>query len=349
MSPKSALSRITIVTDAWRPQRNGVVRVLESLIHQLQQSGIEVSVISPEMFLTVPMPGYPEIKLSVLAGAKCRRALAASKPEAVHIATEGPLGRIARKWCQKNSYPFTTAYHSKFPEYIQARLPFLSLGFLYKQMLRFHRPAKVVLAPSRTVAAELQARGFKNVVSWAHGVDTQAFQPRGKNSLPVLHGIPRPCHMYVGRVTVDKNIPAFLDLDLPGSKVVVGDGPDREKLMRRYPDVKFIIVNGDDELSRAYSCADVFVFPSRTDTFGLVMLEALACGVPVVAFPVTGPRDVLVAMQPDSPVGVLSDDLSQAVEVALTLPPERCRQYAEGFSWAKVAQQFLAELAYIGR
>lgn len=332
--------RIAIVTDAWYPQRNGVVRVLGSLHDRLVARGHEVLVISPDQFVTVPLPTYSEIRLALFAGRRVARLLEDFAPEAVHIPTEGPLGQVARSWCLKRGAPFTTAYHTKFPEYVHARTR-MPLPMLRAWIRRFHAPSRAVLAPSPSVFRELRAEGYHNVVEWSHGVDVETFRPGPKDAFPHL---PRPLFLYVGRVTVDKNLPAFLSLDLPGSKVVVGDGPSRGDYMKRFPDTLFHIANGDAELAACYSAADAFVFPSRTDTFGLVMLEALACGVPVAAFPVTGPTDVLG----QSGAGVLDDDLHTAALAALDIPPERCRAHACGFSWETVTDQFLGFLAPIG-
>lgn len=345
----SDLSHIAIVTDAWMPQRNGVVRVLGSLCDELEREGSTVSVIHPGLFKTVPCPTYPEIRLAVGARWAVGRRLAALSPDAIHIATEGPLGAAARRWCLRHSIPFTTAYHSKFPEYIEARTR-LPVAWTYALLRRFHNRADAVLAPSHNVYRELKERGFDTVRQWAHGVNTTVFRPDAKDyfdaTLQSL-GRQRPIFLYVGRVTVEKNLPAFLDLDLPGSKIVVGDGPQRAALIKRYPDVLFHIANGDDELRQCFNAADVFVFPSLTDTFGLVMLEALACGVPVAAFPVTGPLDVLG--ESVGKAGILDSDLGAAARKALDLDPTACRAHAENFSWGEVARQFRAALAPIPR
>lgn len=339
------IRRIALVSDAWFPQRNGVVRVLSSLRDELVTAGFEVEVIHPDLFLTFPCPTYPEIRLAVAAGRKVAQRLEQFRPDAVHIATEGPLGHAARRWCLRHRHPFTTAYHSKFPEYINERTG-VPLPWLYAALRRFHRPSAAVLAPSGNVYQELSARGFERVRHWAHGVDTSVFYPDAKDGfdavLPEQGQASRPIFMYVGRVTVEKNLSAFLDLDLPGAKVVVGDGPQRASLIKCYPDVLFHIANGDDELRACYNAADVFVFPSRTDTFGLVMLEALACGVPVAAFPVTGPTDVL--LDGVGTVGILDEDLRAAALAAVSLSPHACRRHAERFAWSEVAQQFLAAL-----
>jgi len=332
--------RIVIVTDAWFPMPNGVVRVLSNLRQWLVARGHEVRVISPDLFRTVPCPGYAELPLAVFARGGVGRLLAELAPDAVHIATEGPLGRFARAWCLKHGFPFTTAYHTKFPEYIKARSG-LPLDWLYAAMRRFHGPSRGVLVPSPSVHRELLSRGFANLRAWTHGVDTQLFRPRAKD---FLDG-PRPIQLFVGRLAVEKNLHAFLDLELEGSKVVVGSGPLRQRLIRQYPRVRFQIAANDDELSRYFAAADVLVFPSLTDTFGLVMLEALASGVPVAAFPVTGPRDVIG----ESGTGCLSEDLAEAARRALEIPPERCRAYAETFSWETVAAQFLDYLAPVSR
>lgn len=336
--------RIAIVSDAWHPQPNGVVRVLSSLHERLLAMGHEILVISPDLFLTIPCPTYSEIPLAIGAGPGVRWRLRDFAPDAVHIATEGPLGWAARNFCLRQGWPFTTAYHTKFPQYIHARTR-LPLSWLYAAIRRFHAPAQAVLCPSHSVYEELGQWGFTNQRAWSHGVDTRVFHPQGKDAFD----FPRPIYLYVGRVTVEKNLPAFLDLPLDGTKVVVGSGPQRDALIKRYPDVKFIIAQGDAQLSSYFSAGDVFVFPSRTDTFGLVMLEALASGVPVAAFPVPGPQDVLALSDPDHPAGILNDDLAAAARQALSLDPADCRAYAERFSWDRVVQEFLEALAPIGK
>jgi glycosyltransferase involved in cell wall biosynthesis len=328
--------RIAVVTDAWYPQRNGVVRVLESLKRRTEAAGHEVLVVSPDQFRTIPCPSYSEIRLALAPSRKASARLDAFAPHAIHIATEGPLGLAARAYCLARSRPFTTAYHTKFPQYLHARTR-LPLAWLYAAIRRFHAPARHVLVPSPSVARELTEVGFANLRPWIHGVDTELFRPRGKAAL----NFPRPIFMYVGRVTIDKNLPAFLELDLPGTKVVVGSGPSRDSLMRRYPDVRFLIADGDEELARLYSAADAFVFPSRTDTFGLVMLEALAAGVPVAAFPVAGPLDVIG----DSNAGILDEDLRAAALAALSISPDLCRAHAARFSWDRATEEFLSALA----
>lgn len=335
------IRRLLIITDAWKPQINGVVRVLETLCQKLAERGHVTEIISPQRFLTVPCPSYPEIPLSLFPGRRLSGMIDDFCPDAIHIATEGPLGNAARRYCLKHNLPFTTAYHTKFPEYVHARTR-LPLNWLYAVMKRFHAPSKAIMAPSASVYRELTVRGFGNARQWSHGVDSDKFCPGDKGFLD----LPRPILMFVGRIAVEKNLPAFLQLDYPGSKVVVGNGPDRDRLMRKYPDVHFLIAHGDDELSRYFSAADVFVFPSRTDTFGLTMIEAMACGVPVAAFPVTGPLDVLGLTGPgETDAGCLDEDLSHAVTRAITKASEDCRTHALQFSWDRVADEFLDFLA----
>lgn len=331
---------IAIATDAWYPQPNGVVRVVGTVHDKLIARGHDVRVMSPDKFFTFPCPTYSEIPLAVMPGRKVARWLDELQPDCVHIATEGPIGSAARSYCLKKGWPFSTAFHTKFPEYIQARTK-LPLDWLYRGARRFHAPSGAVMVPAPAIYRELEQRGFGNLRLWSHGVDTAVFRPMDKDFVD----LPRPVFMFIGRVTVDKNLPAFLNLELPGSKVVVGSGPAREQLMREYPETPFYIANNDEELARYYNAADVFVSPSRTDTFGLVMLEALACGVPVAAFPVTGPLDVIGT---DGP-GVLDEDLAGAAVRALDIAPERCRAWATEFSWDRVADQFLEFLQPITR
>lgn len=332
--------RIAVVSDAWFPQINGVVRVMETVRTKLVARGHTVEVIAPNRFRTLPCPSYPEIDLALFPGRRLAAMLIKFRPEAIHIATEGPLGQAARKWCRYNKIPFTTAYHTKFPEYVHARTR-LPLNWLYAFMRRFHAPSSAVLAPSPSVYRELSGRDFTNVKAWSHGVDAETFRPQAKSFL----NLPRPVHMFVGRLAVEKNLPGFLDLDLPGSKVVVGNGPDRARLIAAYPEAHFFTANGDDELSRYFAAADVFVFPSRTDTFGLTMLEALASGVPVAAFPVTGPLDVLGLSGPgETEVGCLNVDLARAAACALDKSADACRTYAQQFTWDRVVEEFLSFL-----
>lgn len=327
---------IVLVTDAWYPQTNGVVNTLTHTRDELQRLRHTVTMITPESFRTVPCPTYPEIRLSLFPGSRVRRMLAEAHPDAVHIATEGPLGLAARAWCLKHRFPYTTSFHTQFPEYVQLRTG-LPLGVSYRWMRWFHGPAATVMVATPTLRARLEHRGFRNLGMWSRGVDTRLFQPYDKKYLDHL---PRPVFLYMGRVAIEKNIEAFLKLDLPGSKVVVGGGPDLEMLQRRYPQVTFTGYRGNEELARHVAAADVFVFPSRTDTFGLVVIEALACGVPVAAFPVQGPIDILE----NGVTGCMNEDLRQAALDALTLDPQRCRAAALRYTWAACTRQFLDHL-----
>jgi glycosyltransferase involved in cell wall biosynthesis len=328
--------RILLVTDAWAPQVNGVVRTLQRVRRECLELGHELEVIAPDQFRTVPCPSYPEIRLALRPGPRIAARLESSRPDCIHIATEGPLGLAARRRCIERDLPFTTSYHPRFPEYLNARWPVpLALG--YACMRWFHRPSAAVMVATPTLRRELEAAGFENLRDWSRGVDTELFRP---DHPPAFH-LPRPVHLYVGRVAVEKNLKAFLELPIArGSKLVVGDGPELARFRARYPEVRFAGAQFGIELARHYVCGDVFVFPSWTDTFGLVLLEALASGVPVAAYPVPGPLDVIG----DSGCGALDPDLGRAVERALHIPRERCRAYATGFSWQRCAGQFLANL-----
>jgi len=328
--------RILLVTDAWPPQVNGVVRTLQRVRAECAALGHALEVISPDLFPSVPCPTYPEIRLALRPGRRIGRALDELQPDCVHIATEGPLGIAARRQCLRRGLPFTTSYHTRFPEYLSARFPVpLALGYAW--MRRFHRPSASVMVATLTIRRELEARGFTNLRDWSRGVDTGLFRPDRE---PALH-LPRPVHLYVGRVAIEKNLEAFLGLPLGGgSKLVVGDGPQLAELRRRYPDAHFAGARHGEDLARHYAAGDVFVFPSRTDTFGLVLLEALASGLPVAAYPVPGPLDVIGS----SGCGALDKDLGAAVRRALTIQKERCRAHALRFSWRRCAEQFLANL-----
>lgn len=328
--------RILIVTDAWLPQINGVVRTFSATVKHLEDMGHYVRLITPDQFRTVPCPTYPSIRLAVLPGRRVARTISEFNPHAIHIATEGPLGLAARNVCVRRQLPFTTSYATKFPEYIHARVR-LPLAAGYAAMRWFHKPSRAVMVATASLQRELEQHGFKNLVRWTRGVDTDLFRPRDKSFL----NDPRPILLYAGRVAVEKNIEAFLALPTPGTKYVVGDGPQCAALQQKFPHVRFVGMKHGEELARYYAAADVFVFPSRTDTFGLVMLEALACGVPVAAYPVTGPLDVING----SGAGVLNEDLALAVQQALSIPPERCREFALRFSWRHVAELFLQNLA----
>jgi glycosyltransferase involved in cell wall biosynthesis len=328
--------RIAIVTDAWHPQVNGVVKTLSTTAGMLERVGHEVLPIEPSLFTTFPCPTYPEIRLAWLPYRGIDAFLTNFKPEAIHIATEGPLGGAARKWCLQRGFPFTTSYHTQFPEYLRARVP-IPLAMSYAYLRRFHGAAARTMAATPSLQQQLEARGFNNIVRWSRGVDLDLFQPRAKDFLPFA----RPIAIYVGRVAIEKNIEEFLRIDMPGTKVVVGDGPARETMRAKYPDVRFVGYKFGEELARHIAAADVFVFPSRTDTFGLVLLEAMACGIPVAAYPVVGPIDIV---QRDVS-GVLDNDLAAAARSALQLDPRRCRLHAMRYSWEAATGQFLANLS----
>ena len=327
--------KIAIISDAWLPQINGVVRTLMRTIEEVQALGHQTRVISPDLFRNLPCPTYNEIRLAVLPARRLAALLDAFQPCAIHIATEGPLGFAARRYSLTRGLPFTTAFHTRFPEYVRARIG-LPLGAGYSVLRRFHAPASSVMVATRSLERDLDARGFRHLRRWTRGVDTSMFHPRDKSFLD----LPRPIHLYVGRVAVEKNVEAFLKLDLPGSKLVVGSGPQLAELSRRYPKTRFAGPREGEDLARHYAAADVFVFPSRTDTFGLVLLEALASGLPVAAYPVAGPLDVINGAS----VGFLDEDLAGAARRALAVSPELCRDYALQFSWRRSAEQFLANL-----
>jgi len=328
--------RIALVTDAWLPQTNGVVRTLSITVDRLSKAGHEVTLFTPADFRTVPCPTYPEIRLSMLASGRIRRGLDALDPEAVHIATEGPLGLAARRWCLRRSRAFTTSYHTQFPEYVRARLP-VPLAVSYGYMRWFHGRAAQTLVATPSMKRALEERGFGNLSLWSRGVDTDLFRPRDERFLD----LPPPIWLYFGRVAVEKGVEDFLRLDLPGTKLVIGDGPAASRLRQAYPDAVFTGYRFGEELARHIAASDVFVFPSRTDTFGLVLLEAMACGVPVAAYPVTGPVDVVV----DGVTGILSEDLGAAARAALKLNREDCRRHALRHTWEAATLQFMGALA----
>ena len=329
--------RIAIVTDAWSPQVNGVVRTLQTIQHELEAMGHVVSVHSPDQYGSLPCPTYPEIRLAMARPTVVGRAIAAFRPDAVHLATEGPLCLAARRWCLRGGVPFTTAYHTHFPDYVAQRTG-LPASWFWRYIRWFHGPAQAVLVSTRSVRQQLRAHGLAQVRHWGRGVDLSSFTPDAPP--PALFAdLPRPIQLYVGRVAVEKNLEAFLAADGPGTKVVVGDGPAREALERAYPRGHFMGALFGRELAGAYAGADVFVFPSRTDTFGLVMIEALACGTPVAAFPVTGPVDIVT-----EEVGALSERLEDAIALALTRDRAACIDYGRRFTWEASARQFLAGL-----
>lgn len=328
--------KIAIVTDAWLPQINGVVTTLRQTVAVLRENGHEVKVISPDGFKTVPLLTYPSIRLAVGARRGVTERLDQFAPDAIHIATEGPLGYAARGYCLRNHLRFTTAYHTQFPEYVRLRAP-VPIAWTSALLRWFHAPAEHTMVSTETQRATLQKRGFGRLATWERGVDTHLFRPRDKKFLAG----PRPIFLYTGRVAVEKNIEAFLGADLPGTKYVVGDGPDLARLQQHHPEVRFVGSKQGEELARHMAAADVFVFPSRTDTFGIVMLEAMACGVPVAAYPVTGPIDVVQHRV----TGFLSGNLAGAALAALALDGRKARDYALQRTWEKATQQFFCNLA----
>ena len=328
--------KIALISDAWAPQVNGVVRTLTSVIRELGRGGHSVAPITPDLFCTIPCPTYPEIRLALRAGRRVGEMVDAAEPDAIHITTEGPLGLAARRHCLKRGYGFTTAFHTRFPEYVEARFA-VPPSWSYALMRRFHAPSKGVMVATDTVRRELAARGFANLKRWSRGVDAELYDPARRGALTEL---PRPIFLTVGRLAVEKNVAAFLDLDLPGSKVVIGDGPRLDELKRHHPRVHFLGRREGVELAQLYASADVFVFPSRTDTFGLVLLEAMASGLPVAAYPVPGPLDVVG----DSGAGVLDEDLARAAMAALDIPRERARAHALRYTWKASADQFVENL-----
>jgi glycosyltransferase involved in cell wall biosynthesis len=328
------MKKITIVTDAWAPQVNGVVRSIENTIVELARMNVDVAMVTPAMFNSLPCPTYPEIRLAVTTPGTVAKTLADQEPTFVHIATEGPLGLAARRWCLKRGKPFSTSYHTRFPEYVSARWP-IPQWLLYCLVRRFHNSGNVCMVATESLEQELASKGFHNLKRWSRGIDGNMFRPRPQEENPF--NLPRPIFMTVGRVSVEKNLPAFLDLDLPGSKVVIGDGPAREDLAARYPHVLFTGVKTGEDLAEAYAQADVFVFPSKTDTFGNTILEAMASGVPVAAFPATGPLDILKE-HPEA--GALDEDLRAAALKALTCSRQSARALAETYTWTAATRQF---------
>ena len=331
--PKS----IAIVSDAWHPQMNGVVRTLTTTCDLLRASGHRVDVITPDQYPSVPCPTYPEIRLALTLPGAVGRRLATLQPDAVHIATEGPLGLAARRYCMSKAVPFTTAYHTQFPDYVSRRT-YLPPDAFWPYIRWFHRPAQRVMVATESIREELREQGLTRLHHWGRGVDLEAFRPDVGPSAN-YEGLAGPIQLYVGRVAVEKNIEAFLKTDQPGTKVVVGDGPALSDLKARYPQAVFLGKRSGDDLARCYANADVFVFPSKTDTFGLVMIEALACGTPVAAYPVPGPRDILT-----DEAGAMSEDLDEAIATALTRDRQACAAFGRQFSWQAATVQFLAGL-----
>lgn len=334
--------RVLVATDAWRPQVNGVVRTIEHLVAHAPEHGAEIVLLTPDEFRTFPMPTYPEIRLSLARSRPVRGMIERAQVDHVHIATEGPIGLAARRACLRAGLGFTTSYHTRFPEYLSRRFP-APERWTYAWLRRFHNAGDGTMVATASLEQELAARGFKRLMRWTRGVDAERFRPRpGADAF----GLPRPVFLYVGRVATEKNIEAFLALDLPGSKIVVGDGPSRAVLQASYPAARFTGVLEGEALAEAYASSDVFVFPSRTDTFGIVILEALASGLPVAAYPVTGPVDILK----DSGVGALDEDLRKAALAALDIPNERARAFALLHGWGEAARLFVENVrTAIGR
>ena len=327
--------RILVATDAWHPQVNGVVRTLTSLAANARKLGVDITFLTPEGFPSMPVPTYPNLRLALPSPRGIARRIEAARPDAIHIATEGSIGYLVRRYCINRGLPFTTSYTTRFPEYISARAP-IPERWIYALLRRFHAAATVTMVSTPSLMAEFAERGFKNLGMWTRGVDTDLFKPERAIDL----GLPRPIFACVGRIAVEKNLEAFLSLDLPGSKIVIGQGPQEAELRRRFPDAKFLGLLDEKVLPAYLAGSDVFVFPSKTDTFGVVQLEALACGVPVAAYPVPGPRDVVG----QDPVGVLHEDLRAACMGALHVSRQACRAFALTRSWEASARQFIGHV-----
>jgi len=329
---------ILVATDAWDPQVNGVVRTLKSLSKAARKFDAAITFLTPDGFPSVGIPTYPELRCALPRPREVARRIEAAAPDAIHIATEGPIGHVVRRYCVRRGLSFTTSFTTRFPEYIAARLPIPEV-WSYAALRHFHAAARVTMVSTPSLIAELTGRGFTKLGLWTRGVDTDLFRPERAIDLR----LPRPIFAAVGRIAVEKNLAAFLSLDLPGSKIVIGTGPQEAALRRQFPDVKFLGPLRDERLAAHLAGADVLVFPSQTDTFGVVQLEALACGVPVAAYPVTGPRDVIDS----NPVGVLNDDLRTACLSALKISREACRAFALTRSWDLSARQFVAHVRNI--
>jgi glycosyltransferase involved in cell wall biosynthesis len=334
--------RIVLITDAWLPQMNGVVRTLTTVIAELRSRGHQIEVISPDLFRSTPCPSYPEIRLALAGAGVVGRRIDAFRPDAIHIATEGPLGWAARGHCLRRKLPFTTAYHTQFPDYV-ARRTGLPAGLIWPIIRAFHGPSQQIMVATETIRAQLRAQGLTRLHHWGRGVDLELFVPDHPPP-DLFFELPRPIQLYVGRVAVEKNVEAFLANSHPGSKVVVGDGPALERLREQFPEAHFVGKRSGDDLAACYAGADVFVFPSRTDTFGLVMIEALACGTPVAAYPVAGPLDVL---QPGS--GAMAERIEDAIAAALRFDRADCLEAGRAFTWEASADQFLAGLVPVGQ
>jgi glycosyltransferase involved in cell wall biosynthesis len=331
--------KLTIATDAWEPQTNGVVTTLKATIETLTRAGHEIRVISPKGLLSIPAPSYPEIRLAIAPGFHIAREIKAFRPHAIHIATEGPIGVAMRRYCRRHRLPFTTSYHTRYPEYLNARWP-IPIGVSYAWLRRFHNAAARTFVSSHSLQSQLSSRRFGQLHLWRRGVNLELFKPLTGDPPAELTNLPRPIMAYMGRVAVEKNIDSFLRLDLPGTKLVIGNGPARAALSAKHPDALFVGYRFGAELAAMLGAADVFVFPSLTDTFGLAMIEALACGAPVAAFPVPGPIDVI---EPGV-TGVLDEDLGAGIRGALLLNREVCAERAKAFTWEAATEQFLEGL-----
>ena len=327
--------RVLVATDAWHPQVNGVVRTLTSLARSARSFGVNIDFLSPDGFQTIPLPTYPELRLALPKQKQIAQHIDQYKPDAIHIATEGPIGYRTRAYCMKRGWAFTISYTTRFPEYVSARLP-IPQKLICAALRRFHAAASVTVVATPSLMAELKQRGFSNLGIWTRGVDTELFRPDRAVEL----GFPRPIFIYVGRVAVEKNLDAFLSLDLPGTKVVIGTGPQEAELKHRFSEAKFLGLIEHETLAAHLAASDVFVFPSRTDTFGIVQLEALASGVPIAAFPVTSPKDVIG----NNPTGALSHNLSAACLAALRVSRDACRAFALNWSWDVSTKQFIGHL-----
>jgi 1,2-diacylglycerol 3-alpha-glucosyltransferase/glucuronosyltransferase len=332
--------RVLVATDAWHPQVNGVVRTLSALARSVRAFGVNIDFLSPDGFPSLPVPTYPDLRLALPSPWKIARRIEQAKPDAIHIATEGPIGLMVRTYCRQHGRSFTTSYTTRFPEYISARAP-VPESWIYAALRCFHGAATVTMVATPSLMTELAQRGFSNLGMWTRGVDTDLFRPDRALEL----GFPRPVFVTVGRIAVEKNLEAFLSLDLPGTKVVIGTGPQEAELKRRFPHAKFLGLLENGTLAAHLAAADVFVFPSLTDTFGVVQLEAAASGVPIAAFPVTGPKDVVG----NNPIGVLSEDLRMACLEALRIPRAACRTFALRHSWENSALQFIAHAQKVAR
>ena len=327
--------KILIVTDAWYPQVNGVCRTLKNLGDELKKIGHQVEYIEPNQFFTVPMPKYNEIKLSLNVWPRVGKLISKADADIIHIATEGPIGIFAKRYCVKNKLKFTTSYHTQFDKYLKLYYPYLPIKLAQKFLKGFHSKAEKILVTTQSMKDELQEIGFDKdkMVVWTRGANHGAFQKPKKINLEYK----RPIYLYVGRVSIEKNIRAFLDLDLEGTKLIVGKGPDLDKLKKEYPEAIFRGERTNGELASYFASSDVFVFPSKTDTFGIVIIEALKCGLPVAAYPVAGPKDIFNGTN----IGSLNNDLKKAALEALKSDRSACIEHAKKYTWENCAKIFL--------